>query len=263
MLLRNTQQLKDMEQRVREEGVSVAPEELAALLAGIGEARELALKEGENARIDALTGLPNLRAFNEAMEIEMSRLARAQREREESPRREKPGHSSLYAVKIDLDFFKDINDSFGHAAGDLYLQKISEQVRRVLRGTDTVARIGGDEFVVLMPGMDPAYAEQMKERLLEAVREGSREAKAELMRRRPHIRLEEGEGAVSASMGSARLRGAETPDELLERADYASYVAKAAGKNAVVDEAMLVALDPKGEMRGAFIAEKEGSTRAR
>lgn len=250
------QQVKDMERRMRQEGAAVAPEELSTLLAGIVEARELALKEGENARRDALTGLPNLRAFNETMEIEMSRRARLQRQ--EGRGQEEAGHFSLHVVKIDLDFFKSINDGFGHSVGDLYLQKVSERLRAALRETDTVARIGGDEFVALLSGMDPAYAEEMKERLLEAVRQGSREAKAELLARRPHMKLEETEANVSASMGFARFNDGETPDALLERADYASYVAKAAGKDAVVDEAMLIGLDPTGEIRRAFTAEKEG-----
>jgi diguanylate cyclase (GGDEF)-like protein len=172
-------------------------------------------------------------------------------------RQRKEGHNyPIYAVKIDLDYFKNINDSFGHAAGNLYLKKVSEHLRRALfRKTDILARVGGDEFTVLMPDLDAEHVEQVKERLLEAVLSGSTEAKAELGRERGRELAAE-EGNVSASMGFELFDGHETPEELLEHADYYSYMAKTAGKNAVVGREMAAELDPDGKIRQSFITAR-------
>lgn len=239
--------LEKLEKRTKE-GAAPTPEELAAIRVDVQETQRVAAQEEENARVDFLTGLPNRRALNEAMEKEMSRLERQARDNISPP---------LHAVKIDLDFFKQINDQFGHAAGDLYLKKVSEHVGWALRRTDTFARVGGDEFVVLMPDSNPGHAEQMAERLLKAVSEGSAEAREELVRERSDMKLKDTDGNVSASLGFALFNGKEAAKELLERADFYSYVAKAAGKNAVVGGEMAAQLDPDGLILSRFTSTKE------
>ncbi|MFA5842017.1 MAG: GGDEF domain-containing protein [Candidatus Paceibacterota bacterium] len=231
-----------------EKGVSPTTEELSTLEVGVEETLKLVIEEERNARFDALTGLPNLRMFNEIMLIEMSRLERQRREGYNYP---------LYAVKIDLDHFKNINDNFGHEAGNLYLQFVSKHMRAAVRDTDTLARVGGDEFVILMPELDSGNVEQVKERLLGAVLKGSAEAKAELMSQRPGLAVQDGDGNISASMGFELFDGHETSNEFLEHADYYSYVAKAAGKNAVVSREMAAELDPKGDILKRFTASKK------
>ncbi len=184
------------------------------------------------------------------MEREISRFER--QEKEGLPH-------SLYVVKLDLDFFKQINDSFGHAMGDLYLQKVSEHMSKKLRKTDTLARVGGDEFVVLMPGLGSDHAEQITERLLNAVRDGSAGAKTELERQRPNLMLKDADGNISASIGFALFDGHESSREFIGKADYYSYVAKAAGKNMVVGSKLAAELDPDGKIYQAFTAAKEVS----
>lgn len=231
-----------------EKGVFPTTEDLNDFEKGLQKALELASQEELNARIDALTGLLNVRAFNEVLSTEMSRIERQRRE----------GHNyPLYAVKIDLDHFKSINDNFGHATGDLYLKSISKHISMVLRAGNTFARVGGDEFAILMPELETEHIEQVKERLLKAVLDGSAQAKVELELQR-NSKLADGEGDVSASMGFEFFDGHETPDEFLEHADYYAYLAKAVGKNAVVSREIAAELDPDGEMREKFIASKEG-----
>lgn len=236
-------------EKILENNGALTSEKLEALLLPwLEKAKQSAIENEINARIDALTGLPNRRAFEEAMEIEISRFKRKQMEEEKGI---EIHHNTLYGVKIDLDFFKNINDTFGHDIGDEYLKKITEHVRGSLRNLDTFARVGGDEFVVLMPGVDPKNLKDIQERLLKAVREGSTEAKEELMRQRPDLNLKEGEANVSASMGLALFDGKESAKEFLKRADDYCYVAKNRGRNQAIDdlkvEEIRLERGPKGE----------------
>lgn len=235
--------LRAMEASSIEKG-DPATKELTEVIVDLEGAQKLVVQEEENARIDKLTGLPNLRAFDEMTAIELSRFERSRREGSSYP---------LYAVRIDLDHFKSINDTFGHSAGNLYLKTISDHMDRALRGTDILARVGGDEFVVLMPGLKPDRSEELTKRLLKVVSEGSEEAKATLEKSLGR-QLNDKEGNVSASMGFALFDGEEKPDELFARADYYSYIAKEVGKNAVVDAKMAAELDPNGEILKRFIS---------
>ena len=118
---------------------------------------------------------------------------------------------------LDLDDFKTVNDSLGHAAGDELLAAVAERVRRTLRGRDTAARIGGDEFGILVRTGERSEVEAIAERVLAAVREP--------------IMLGEHQLTVAASMGIAFAEGRRsTADELLRSADVAMYMAKARGK---------------------------------
>src|SRR5262249_5592225 len=103
------------------------------------------------AATDALTGLPNRRAFEEAMRRD---LARAERTKE-----------ALAVVMIDVDFFKKVNDTYGHATGDVVLRSVAEVLRSTLRTGDVPARLGGEEFVALLPNANGEGGRIVAERL--------------------------------------------------------------------------------------------------
>ena len=126
----------------------------------------------------------------------------------------------LSALLMDMDQFKQINDSLGHAAGDSVLRQLAERARRVLRGEDVLARLGGDEFVALLPSTDAAGARVVAERLRDAVHEA-------------HALYRGEEVPVELSIGVAEARPDESLDSLMQRADQAMYRAKRAGGNRV------------------------------
>ncbi len=162
------------------------------------------------ADVDPLTGLYNRRAF----------LERARQIADLARRHGFP----LSMLILDVDRFKRINDSAGHAVGDEVLRRLGEVVRRALRRTDIAARFGGDEFVVLLPYTDVP---------------GAREA-AERIRRR--VRTLEGPARFTVSVGVATVAGADALIEnLLTRADRALYRAKEEGRDRVA-----VAEPPRG-----------------
>ena len=153
---------------------------------------------------DPLTGLPNRALVSDRAE---QMLARGRRNGVE-----------VAALFVDLDAFKNINDTLGHEAGDQLLRAVSARLTRGLRGADTVGRLGGDEFVVLVDGEPPIAPELVAERLLEVM-----QPPFQLTGSREPIK-------VSVSIGiAAGLR--DTVGELLRDADMALYRAKAAGRN--------------------------------
>jgi diguanylate cyclase len=151
---------------------------------------------------DALTSLPNRNHFNARIDQEIAALG--------------PG-KSLAVLCLDLDRFKDINDLFGHAAGDKVLQAVASRVSPVLAERQMMARLGGDEFAVLMPhGANPASASRLAETILEALR-GSGNAS---------------ETSIATSIGIALYPDDATDREsLLSHADTALYRAKTEGRN--------------------------------
>jgi diguanylate cyclase (GGDEF)-like protein/PAS domain S-box-containing protein len=152
---------------------------------------------------DALTGLPNRTLFEDRVG---QALARAQR-----------SGRPMAVLFIDLDDFKTVNDSLGHAEGDALLRLTSARLDESLRGMDTAARLGGDEFAVLAEDVEDVEGmEGLAIRLHEALE-------------RPFL-LGEQEVFVRASIGIAVSFGTEGADELMRNADTAMYVAKAAGK---------------------------------
>jgi two-component system cell cycle response regulator len=118
----------------------------------------------------------------------------------------------MAVLSIDLDEFKPINDSFGHAVGDGVLRWFAQQLLRACREVDVVCRVGGDEFVILLPATDRAGAEIMGERLERLVEQAADAPRLP------------GETSVRFSWGAASLDdGARSPTELLIRADEAMY----------------------------------------
>ena len=156
---------------------------------------------------DALTGLLNRRRFNEEV---LAALGRSR------------VHGGGGAVLLcDLDGFKVLNDSLGHAVGDRTLTVIAAALRAVAPSGSTLARIGGDEFALLLPGADRAHARQVAETLVGALRHRRRTA--------------DDHPVVTASIGITMFNGAEEPsvDDLMVQADLAMYDAKAAGRDRV------------------------------
>jgi len=157
-------------------------------------------EQASEARIDSLTGLANRRALEEILAAEISR---AQRFRHD-----------LALVLLDLDHFKDINDNFGHAAGDVMLRAVSVLLTSLARQGDTVARWGGEEFVVVLPETDLPGGRRFAERL-----------------RRTIEAHPVGEMQTSASCGVATMLPDDTVDALLGAADQGLYRAKSNGRN--------------------------------
>src|SRR5436305_8276379 len=151
---------------------------------------------------DALTSLPNRSHFNARIDQEIVALTKGE---------------SLAVLCLDLDRFKEVNDLFGHAAGDTALQTVASRVTAVLDGRQMMARLGGDEFAVLMPVANPAAASRLAETILEALRTTSAAPET---------------NAISTSIGIALC-----PDDaadrqaLLTHADTALYRAKSEGRN--------------------------------
>ncbi|HEY1137160.1 MAG TPA: sensor domain-containing diguanylate cyclase [Xanthomonadaceae bacterium] len=151
----------------------------------------------EQTRTDLLTGLPNRRAFAAALDEALSR-----------------GRHCSVAL-LDIDHFKIVNDTHGHAVGDQVLVEVAEQLRSAAGGRGTIARYGGEEFVWLLPEADPAQAELACLHLCQAVRFASMAL------------------PVSISIGLAHGRAQLTRAELLNRADEALYAAKRNGRDRV------------------------------
>jgi diguanylate cyclase (GGDEF)-like protein len=155
---------------------------------------------------DPLTGLANRVLVLDRAEQMIARATR------------KPG-AAIGALFIDIDGFKQFNDTLGHASGDQLLRVVAERLQGAAREQDTVGRLAGDEFVVLVESSaGDATAELLAKRLTEVLREP--------------VELDDGRGvlSVTASIGVAVGRYA-TPDALLRDADLALYSAKAAGKD--------------------------------
>jgi diguanylate cyclase (GGDEF)-like protein/PAS domain S-box-containing protein len=158
------------------------------------EREELLGKVQEMATHDSLTGLPNRRVLEEQLPREMARARRS--------------GAPLCVAVIDIDHFKRYNDTHGHLAGDEVLRECARAWDGALRGEDTIVRFGGEEFLVLIPGVSPEEASEIVERLRE---------------RTP---MEQ-----TCSAGLACWDFVESVDDLLGRADAALYLAKAGGRD--------------------------------
>jgi diguanylate cyclase (GGDEF)-like protein len=157
----------------------------------------------ELAMLDPLTGLHNRRYAQDRLVAE---IARAQRQK-----------SSLTALMMDVDDLKQINDRWGHAAGDLVLKTFGNRLGKAIRGSDLAVRIGGDEFVALLPECDPNQVRHVLDRLAAL-----------------EVQVEAQKISFRFSAGWADYQVGETPEQFLERADHALYVEKQSRKNQAV-----------------------------
>lgn len=155
---------------------------------------------------DSLTGLANRALFEDRLENALARLTRAK--------------GVLGVLFLDLDDFKAVNDGRGHNVGDELLRAVSDRLRGTIRAGDTLARIGGDEFAVLVEGKEASGAPQTAKRILEALRS-------------PFV-VGTGGARVRASIGLVTTTNSqESTQELLRNADIAMYAAKNAGKGRI------------------------------
>jgi diguanylate cyclase (GGDEF)-like protein len=179
----------------------------AALAEDIVERKRLEAELRELAATDMLTGLPNRRHFLARLEEEHARLRRFD--------------AQAAVLMLDLDFFKRVNDSYGHASGDEVLRRFAQLIREEIRQIDTAGRFGGEEFAIILPGAAPAAALEFAERLRRKLAETVIEHDGEVIR-------------VTVSIGvSPMSRDDDSTEAVLERADRALYRAKDAGRNRV------------------------------
>jgi len=157
----------------------------------------------QKATTDALTGLRNRQFLDRQLSLEISRA-----ERHQTP---------MAFIIFDIDHFKTINDRFGHLAGDEVLKTLGEIVGKSIRNLDLLARWGGEEFVVLLPGSTLEPAMQAAEKL------------RRLIAKHPFAIRER----ITCSFGVSDYREGDTPEKITARADDALYAAKAAGRNVV------------------------------
>jgi len=176
-----------------------------ALFSDITDKKEAEALIWNQANYDHLTQLPNRRLFNDRLKQELSKALRQQQR--------------VGLLFIDLDHFKEVNDSLGHQVGDLLLIEAAHRIRRIVRDSDTVARLGGDEFTVLLP--DLTETDSM-ERIAISINQTLSEP----------FQLADDEAHISASIGiTAYPDDAQNSEELLKCADKAMYTAKEKGRN--------------------------------
>lgn len=168
--------------------------------------REHLEEQWQKALIDPLTGLPNRAAWTERLEHEVGQWRQH-------------GNSLLLAM-LDLDHFKRINDNYGHLAGDKVLKIIANVLRKRLRGSDFIARFGGEEFVLLMPNTPLPAGARIVEALRAAVEACPFHFKGEPV-------------TITVSVGLSAFKSGDRSDLVIKRADQALYRAKDAGRNRV------------------------------
>ena len=156
--------------------------------------------------VDSLTGIGNRRALDEARENEIKQSQRS--------------GMSFVLLMIDIDFFKSVNDRYGHSVGDIVLKGVASCLSSEVRPADSCYRAGGEEFVVIAHGVQLSVARLMAERLRAAISEATHE---------PGHKSDS--FSVTASFGLAEYRPPETRDQLYRRADKALYIAKDNGRN--------------------------------
>ena len=197
-----------MRARQRPDG-SVVHEGVVQDVTELREAEEKLRRSEEQNRLlaatDPITGVWNRRRCTELIADEIAQVDRH-------------GHT-LSLLMLDVDYFKTVNDTYGHHAGDAVLFEIARRLIDGVRSTDAVARWGGEEFVVLLRNCDLADAVTTAEKLRQNIA-GTPFAEV---------------GTISVSVGAAQLHACEELGDLLRRADAALYRAKASGRNTVVD----------------------------
>ncbi len=156
------------------------------------------------AQIDSLTELPNRASYNEQLNAAFQHCQQSGK--------------TLVLIVADIDYFKKINDSYGHAAGDKVLKLVAKLLATNLRQSDFVARLGGEEFVILLSDSNPESSLKIAEKLRQAIANCPFHYKDQKV-------------SVTTSFGLSTLEADDTPESLFERADAALYKAKHNGRN--------------------------------
>ncbi|KAA0874685.1 GGDEF domain-containing protein [Nitrincola tapanii] len=170
------------------------------------EFRKQAEAAHKQSHIDPLTHLANRFAYNVELAKEYERFQR---------------YGTVFSLLIaDIDFFKRINDNYGHLAGDKVLRLIARVLKTHLRQADFVARFGGEEFVILMPSTEAQAASRAAEKLRQAVAQSPFNFQGQPVQ-------------ITLSLGVAQIQAQESPEALFERADRALYAAKHSGRNRI------------------------------
>ncbi len=185
---------------------------------------------------DALSGLPNRRAFESALLREIDRVARS-------------GEPALLLI-LDIDHFKRVNDTYGHRVGDLVIKAVADALQECVRPMDLPARIGGEEFAVILPNCAPAFAHTVAERLRTRIEDRTIDAG-------PDQRL-----GVTVSIGGAFAPQwvRSTASLWVERADLQLYRAKSEGRNRTCLEptpVSTVSAEEKGLLFGSAVPEDD------
>lgn len=158
---------------------------------------------------DPLTGIRNRLAYEEAIRLEVERHKRYGR--------------SLCLLMLDLDHFKQVNDSFGHNVGDKVLQSVAKILAANIRSVDFLARYGGEEFVVILPELEITAANKVAEKIRKSIQALKLKIDGKVVQ-------------VTISGGIAQIHENDTPESIFERADTAMYLAKKQGRNRVESE---------------------------
>lgn len=168
----------------------------------------------KHATLDALTGFYNRHQLDERIKQETSKA-----KRQKTP---------LCVIMTDIDFFKRVNDTYGHAAGDLVLKTVSKTIRAQLREYDIAGRYGGEEFALLLPNTRTEEAVMVAERLRKAIEN----KKIDFSK----LNIEKSDKSINVTISSGiyEFKNADSPDDLLKKADKALYQAKESGRNKIV-----------------------------
>jgi diguanylate cyclase (GGDEF)-like protein/PAS domain S-box-containing protein len=185
-------------------GADNKPQHLMAVIEDVTERKKVEAQIFHLAHHDALTGLPNRTQYNERLEQELKRIERG---------------ANLAVLYLDLDHFKNINDTLGHSIGDELLKTAAERLHSCVRETDIIARLGGDEFAIIQTQIEqPSDAAALADRIQEAIR--------------APLDLDGLHAVTNVSIGiSLAPANATASTELMKQADMALYRAKAAGRN--------------------------------
>lgn len=165
---------------------------------------EEALTLEETSQRDGLTNLFNRQFFDEQISQEIQRARRY--------------NWPVTLMMLDIDHFKEVNDTYGHQAGDVVLQKLARLLLKLLRTTDNICRYGGEEFAIILPQVDPRRVNMITQRLLETIRSTK-------------ITIEATEILITVSIGYSHYRTGMLPGDLIGEADKALYLSKENGRN--------------------------------